>query len=172
MTEIFKAVKGFDGMYLVSNLGNVKSIERTCKTQRGTRIVPEKLLSPCKDSSGYLYVPLSINGKHKNCLIHRLVLETFKPDAEGKKQVNHKDGNKLNNCLDNLEWCTAKENICHKYEVLNYKAHNRRKVMCIETGAMFESVSDAEKSTGKTGINHHLNGNRKVFDKHHWKYIE
>lgn len=170
--EMWKPIKNYEGLYEISNFGNVKSLERICKTEKGTRIVPEKMLSASKDSSGYLYVPLSVNGTHKNYFVHRLVLEAFESNTERKKQVNHKNGNKLNNCLDNLEWCTAKENINHKYKVLNYKAHNRKKVICLETNEIFESLAEAEKSKKLTGISKCLKGKRETFAGYHWEYLK
>lgn len=109
--EIFKEIKGFEGKYLVSNYGNVKSV---CK-YRGTseRILKQYL--HCK--TGYLFVCLSKGfdsekrkTTYKNYDVHRLVAETFLDNADGLPYVNHKDENKQNNAVDNLEWCTAKYN--------------------------------------------------------------
>lgn len=106
--EIWRSVIGFDGSYEVSNLGNVRSLNynRTKKI---------KLLKPSGNTDGYLRVKLCKEGKTKMCSIHRLVAQAFLENPEVKEQVNHRDGVKTNNCVDNLEWCTCSENITHAY---------------------------------------------------------
>lgn len=91
--------------YLVSNLGRVKSLKNG----------KEKILSPFKASNGYLRVSLSIDGKQKNFAVHRLVAMAFIPNPKNKSQVNHIDGDKLNNCVENLEWVSSKENMRHAF---------------------------------------------------------
>ena len=103
MEEIFKDVHGYEGRYKVSNLGNVISVN-----YQNTGI--PKMLTPIKHHGGYLIVHL---GANKIRMIHTLVAESFLPNDDGKKFVNHIDGNKHNNRLDNLEWVTTKENINH-----------------------------------------------------------
>ena len=101
--EQWKVVKGFEN-YLVSSLGNVKTINGKLK----------KVVYDSKNDYGY--VELWKNNKVKKFRIHRLVAETFIPNTLGKEQVNHIDGDKKNNCVSNLEWVTPKENIRHAIE--------------------------------------------------------
>ena len=101
--EQWKDVKGFEN-YLVSSLGNVKTINGKLK----------KVVYDSKNDYGY--VELWKNNKGKKFRIHRLVAETFIPNTLGKEQVNHIDGDKKNNCISNLEWVTPKENIRHAIE--------------------------------------------------------
>lgn len=110
MKEIFKDIPDYEGLYQISNYANVKSL----KVGSGTRGVLEKILKPSKNETGYLNIGLHKNKKQKTFKVHRLLMFAFKPDEyfEGA-QVNHIDGNKLNNSLDNLEWCTPKENTQH-----------------------------------------------------------
>ena len=105
--ESWKKIDNYDN-YMISNLGNIKNIKRN------------KLLSPSKNTWGYLGVMLHKNGNVKRYQIHRLVANAFIPNIENKKEVNHKDGNKLNNHVDNLEWVTRSENILHSYKIRIY----------------------------------------------------
>lgn len=101
--EIFTDIYGYEGLYEVSNLGRIRSLN-----YKGTG--QEKILSPGFDKDGYLYVCLCKNGEKKRYFIHRLVAQAFLPNPNNYSQVNHKDENKLNNNVDNLEWCTAQYN--------------------------------------------------------------
>ena len=97
--EIWKDIKGYEGKYQVSNLGNVKSLKR------------DKVMSPIVRRHGYFGVQLyDGKGKQKTYSIHRLVAQTFIDNPNNYAEVNHKDENKTNNCVDNLEWCTHKQN--------------------------------------------------------------
>ena len=100
MDEIWHDIEGYKGLYQVSNKGNVKSL----------KLEKELILRPGIDRYGYYYIGLYNDGVRKAFRLHRLVAEAFIPNPENKPQVNHKDENKLNNCVNNLEWATAKEN--------------------------------------------------------------
>ncbi len=113
MTEIWKDVVGYEGLYEVSSLGRVKSLPKMA----GVRWQPEKQSSIFTDKHGYCKVNLYKNNTHKQCYVHILVATTFLSNVENKPQVNHIDGNKSNNSIENLEWCTAKENVLHAYSI-------------------------------------------------------
>lgn len=120
MNEIWKDIPGYVGTYQISNLGRVRSIPRTIIDKNGTeKNLPGKILSVAKYSNGYCFVGLANDGITKQQMIHRLVLLAFV--ASSDLEVNHKDGNKSNNALDNLEYVTHSENICHSYQRLNRK---------------------------------------------------
>lgn len=109
--EEWKDIAGFEGLYQVSNLGRIKSLKRKIRANTcGKRIMPERILTACVAGNGYFLVVLCKEGKHYNKMIHRLVAETFLPNPHKLKEVNHKDENKLNNNLSNLEWCDRKYN--------------------------------------------------------------
>lgn len=127
MNEIWHPCAGFETHYEVSNLGNVRSIERYANNahNNGLRKIQSKLLKPCKSSSGYLIVSFCIDNIKSTQNVHRLVARAFIQNESNKPQVNHKDGNKLNNKAENLEWVTASENGLHSYRVLGNVAKNK-----------------------------------------------
>lgn len=162
MEEIWKDIEGYNGKYQVSNLGRVKSLKGS-----------EKILKPRVSNTGYKYVNLCIQGKSKTLKIHRLVAQAFLPNPEGLPQVNHKDEDKLNNNVDNLEWCTREYNC-------NYGTRNKRiastggiKVICIETGIAYDSILEAKRCTGinNTDIAEVCKGIRKTAGGFHWRYM-
>lgn len=117
MQEIWKDIEGYEGLYQVSNLGNIKSLKR--KTWNGYIFVQKEdlILKPGLNAKKYLYVSLSKDNKTHTYRVHRLVAQTFIPNPENKPQVNHIDGNKSNNNVDNLEWCTNSENQIHAFKL-------------------------------------------------------
>lgn len=112
MQEVWKDVVGYEGLYKVSNLGNVLSIPR-----QGTHSKKEYLLKKTKTKKGYLNVTLVKKCKYFRTGIHRLVAQAFISNPENKLQVNHIDGNKENNCINNLEWVTNEENMQHSWKI-------------------------------------------------------
>ena len=101
MKEIWKDIKGYEGIYQVSNFGRIKSS------------YTKRILKGGKNKAGYLLVGLYKQGVLSRKSIHRLVAEAFIPNPDNKPEVNHIDENKTNNMVSNLEWMTAKENINH-----------------------------------------------------------
>ncbi len=115
MKEEWRDIKGYEGKYQVSNLGNVRSMNYHRKEGCVRLLIPNE-----SNENGYPYVILAKEkGKYKSLKIHRLVAEAFIPNPQNKPVVNHKDGNKKNNCVSNLEWMTILENNLHAYHVLN-----------------------------------------------------
>ena len=101
MEEIWRPINGYQGLYGVSDQGRVRSL----------KFGKERILKPRRTPQGYLLVCLCKNGEIKQCLVHRLVSQTFIPNPDNLPQVNHKDENKENNSVQNLEWCDGKYNI-------------------------------------------------------------
>ena len=110
MQEIWKDIDGFGGCYQVSNLGRVKSLDRNVKGNKSNYIRIGKILSPKTHRNGYLCVVLCKDRIGKMYYIHRLVAQAFIPNPDRLPQVNHKDENKTNNNVENLEWCSAEYN--------------------------------------------------------------
>jgi hypothetical protein len=125
--EIWHPCAGFETHYEVSNLGNVRSVERMVNNRlnTGLRKSPQRLLKAGKSKSGYLIVSFCVDGEKSNHTVHRLVARAFISNESNKPQVNHKDGNKHNNHVENLEWVTVSENGLHAYRVLGIKAWNK-----------------------------------------------
>jgi hypothetical protein len=142
-------IKGYEGLYEISRFGIVRSIERVVpdgenrsKTIHGKEIA----IIPDKNKSGYCYVHLFKDGKEKNCLLHRLVAETFIPNPDNKPEVNHIDGNKYNNQVSNLEWVSSEENKQHAWEnKLCNAEHRKTKIKCIQNGVVYNSVVECAK---------------------------
>ena len=111
--EVWKEIKGYNNVYLVSNLGNVKSNDHFCKGKFGIVEKKGRILKLQKSKKGYLQVSLSFNGKRFHTGAHRLVALSFIENLENKLQVNHINGIKQDNRVENLEWCTNQENQMH-----------------------------------------------------------
>ena len=121
MTEIWKHIEGYEGHYMVSNLGRVKSLDREVnwnfKGVNYKRKIKGRILKQCDDGKGYCRVTLAINSNHINYSVHELVLESFKSKRKEGYQCNHIDGNKTNNNISNLEWVTPSENTLHAHRI-------------------------------------------------------
>lgn len=125
--ELWKEIEGFEGNYLVSNKGRIFRRARTYINPQGVNCeVEAKELTPTKNGRGYLHVKIRYNGKRHTLLVHRLVASAFVPNPEDKPQVNHLDGDKTNNTVNNLIWVTARENIIHAWET-GLRPHNYSK---------------------------------------------
>ena len=114
MKEIWKDIENFEGYYQVSNLGNVRSLDRIIEKKNHKQKVRGKIMKQAIKSNGYKFIGLR-KPRNKKIFkhVHRLVASAFIENLENKKTVNHIDCNKLNNNVNNLEWCTQKENIAH-----------------------------------------------------------
>lgn len=116
MKEIWKNIEGYEELYRISNLGEVKILKRKVKSRFGYRMIKEKIKKPFMDK-GYLRIELIKNKKGKKYFIHRLVAQAFISNPKNKKEINHIDGIKNNNKVNNLEWCTRSENALHSYKL-------------------------------------------------------
>ena len=128
--EIWKPIEGYEGLYEVSSLGNVRSLgngNSTCSLRKRT-----KVLYQGKHRLGYKNVSLCKNSKPKMHYVHRLVATAFIPNPNNLPEVNHKDEDKTNNCVENLEWCTREYNI--NYGVRTEKQIQHPNSMCGRIG--------------------------------------
>ena len=162
MKEIWKNISGYDGLYQISNFGRIKNSKGNIKISQ-------------KQNSGYLIVHLYKDGKRKALLVHRIVAETFLTNSNHKKEVNHINGDKNNNRVDNLEWVTPKENQRHSRKILlRVCGEKPKKIKCTETGEYFFSIGDAalHKNISHSCISRALSGDRgiKTAGGYHWEY--
>lgn len=122
--EIWKEIERYDGAYMISNLGRIKSMSRLSKQNHK---LPEKILSPSHNNSGYCDISLQYEGKRYHEKIHRLVAKAFVPNPRHLNEVDHIDGNKDNNRWENLRWCTHSENHLNPILVKRMREKNRGK---------------------------------------------
>lgn len=129
--ELWKDIKGYEGLYKVSNLGRVKRLQKTVRNNiyGGVRIVTEKILSPTDNGHGYKIIGLRKDGSRKNHYVHRLVASAFIDNPHEFHYVNHLDRDRANNVVVNLEWCEQEENVRYSSEMMkkpkaNCKATN------------------------------------------------
>lgn len=165
--EEWKPVVGYEGLYEVSSYGKVRSLNfrRTKKCSELAQF----------NSGGYKMVHLTKNGIMASPKVHRLVAQAFIPNPENKPEVNHENGDKTKNTVDNLSWVTRGENQQHKYQILKISPNrpNRRPVRCKETGAVYDSVRAASRAMKTT----HGSIRRAIqmgirCKSYHWEYID
>lgn len=120
MEEVWKEIEGYEGIYKVSNLGRVKSLERFINDKGGLHKIKPKFLTLSKRKDGYVAVRLSKNGVYKSVKVHRLVASAFIPNPDNKPQIDHIDTNRENNCVENLRWVTPSENCRNPLSLKNY----------------------------------------------------
>lgn len=182
MTEEWRPVKGYEGLYEVSNTGQVKSLFRY-----------RKVLKPNIMKRGYCSVELFKGSNSKRLLIHRLVAEAFIPNDSNLPQINHIDENPMNNTVDNLEWCTAKYNMNYgigaktRHLRIDYSTENRKRiarengmkrakpVSQYKDGLKVNTYRSAKEASSKTGIDpSHIcdvtRGKRKTAGGYCWEY--
>jgi len=175
--EEWKDIKGYEGLYQISNLGNVKSLSRKVKHYMGgEKKCNEKILSPDINHHGYCRVTLFNKNKRRRIAVHRLVAEAFVENPNGYPEINHKDENPLNNTCSNLEWCTKGYNI--NYGTRNERASSHLRKPVLQFGkdgsfiARYISCAEAGKQNNVQwrDISAVCLGKRKHAGGYRWKY--
>ena len=168
MQEIWKEIKGYEGYFEVSNLGNFRSKDRIVKYKKdGIRNYPGKPLLTETILEGYQRIVLMKDAIKKRYMCHRLVAETFIPNPDNKPFINHINGNRSDNRVENLEWCTQSENERHSITILGKTMKGKtfpKKIKCIETGIEYNSMNEliCKTKTGCiVGLKKAINAHRK-----------
>lgn len=178
MQERWRDVPEYEGLYAVSQLGRVRSLPRyKVNGISGVLLMKGRVLAPVTTREGYSRVCLMKNGKRKNFAIHRLVALAFLPNPENKPTVNHIDGNKLNNRLNNLEWATYSENEQHSYAVLSKQSHKAIPIKQLTLDGQLIKVWDSALQAAKAlglhdpNINKCCKGIRNQCGGFKWEYL-
>lgn len=181
MEEIWKPIKGYEGIYEVSSYGRVRSLDRYVCRGNGTQpvLIRGNMKHPHLHC-GYLYVGLNKDGKKKSCFVHRLVAEAFIPNPHNYPFINHKDEVRQNNHYENLEWCTKLYNNTYgsrKGKVMNASQMRRVIQMDMEGNfiAEYPAVKKAAKAVGirfPEAITMCCSGKNKSAYGYKWKYAD
>ena len=173
---VWKDIKDYEGLYQVSNLGRVKSLERTIALKSGSkRTVRERILKPKTERKGYLRVQLyNGSGKVKDCYVHRLVCEASHENPQNKSEVNHINEDKSDNRACNLEWVTRKENNNHGTRTARTSKTIGQYTKDGELVKVWQSAMEVQKQFGfaHSNICNVAKGKAKTSYGYVWKYIE
>ena len=182
MEEIWKDIKGYEGLYKVSNLGRIKSLERKVWNRFQYVIKKERILEPRYNGKGYVTYALFKTGKRKEFKGHWLVLSNFVENIENKPQINHINGKKDDNRVSNLEWCTNSENqkhaIANGLRILKYGRDNPCSIKVLQYDLQgnfikeWDSIADAHRALRASHITDCCKGKRNYSKGYIWKYKE
>lgn len=177
MAEIWKDIKGYEGLYQVSSLGNIRSLNYNNQNR-------VQILKTAKQKNGYLVVGLSKNGNTKCARVHRLVAKEFIDNPYGKESVNHINGNKADNRVENLEWCTQTENMQHAKRTGLWKIEGKdnyksKKIIQMDLNGKiiksFDCIREAGRFLGRENkasqIMEVCKGKRNTAYGYKWRYI-
>ena len=174
--ERWKDIPGYEGLYQASNYGQIRSVDNIQHVLWHGKIVEKhkhgRLIKQGKHRGGYKVVWLSKHGTVKAHTVHRLIANTFIQNPNNLPEVNHIDGNKENNKIDNLEWVNRTENLLHAYKKLNRSNGNEKRIVCVETGMTYKSIRQAanDYSISSSAIQEVLRGRNKTAKGKHWEY--
>lgn len=172
--EIWKDIPDYEGLYQVSNLGRIK---RILFLNYNSRKRKEKILKKVIDKDGYYKVSLSKNNKVKNYFVHRLVAKAFILNPNNCPIINHKDENKKNNCVNNLEWCTIKYNTNYNGATFKRGLKKRKPILQIKNNIVIKKWDSATTASKELNISRSsiclcLIKRRHTAGGYNWKYDE
>lgn len=179
--EEWRDIPGYENLYQISTMGRVKSIERKAKNRNGYRTVSERILKPFKNRYGYFSVKLCKEIEKKTIQVHKIVCDVFLPNPLNLPQVNHRNEDKSDNRLENLEWCDAKYNVNYgtRTERVSKKlkgvfnTKNSKAVKCLETGKIYPSLMEIQRNLGfhNSHISKCCNNKLNSAYGYHWQYV-
>lgn len=175
--ETWKPLDDFEGLYEVSNLGNVRSVDHQVRCNSGVKTVRGRILKPCDRGNSYPFVTCRKNGKQYNVSVHRAVAIAFIPNPFGLPEVNHKDCDTFNSHADNLEWCDRTYNNTYNGRAKAAAKKRWKEVQQIRNGEVvgnWESLTKAGEMTGFAigNISACCAGKRKKAYGYEWRYRE
>lgn len=176
MDEVWKDIPGYEGLYQVSNMGEVKSLARVIERRGNTPMrLQERILRRRINRKGYAIVALCKESEMWNRTVHRIVAQTFIPNPNNLPEINHINGVKTDNRMVNLEWVTTKANVKHSIEVLGNKRDiPKYAVRCVDTGVLYPSAKDAAVAVQgiAKAIRNVCAGGQKSHCGLHWEYVK
>ena len=176
--EEWRDIIGYEGIYQASNRGRIKRVEhwknQTIKQspeKYTRRPLTEKIMK--QNGDPYLRVCLSKNKESKTMSVHRLIAQSFIPNPNNYPEINHIDCDPKNNRVENLEWCDRKHNINHADRTAKAARSCEKKIICKETGIIYESITKAARATGlqKSKISNVCHGKRNTTGGMHWQFV-
>lgn len=182
MQKEWEPIISYEGLYEINGIGECKSLGKSWKIKEGHVVNAKTRILKGGRNNKYVVYTLYKNRIGVRFFAHRLVASAFIPNPDNKKFVNHKNGNRSDNRIDNLEWCTSSENELHSYRVLG-KTHSTtwkenfpkkmRKVMCINTNKIFNSITEAAEimHLHRRCVNRVAAGERKHTQGYNFKFI-
>lgn len=180
----WKDIVGYENEYQINQFGEIRTLKDSPKLKKYDVLKPQ-----ISKRNGYIYQMLYKNGKEKLLRVHRLVAMAFLPNPNNLPQVNHKDGNKQNNSVDNLEWCAQSDNMKHAYKnglqipsenqrkaIINTNKLKQKKVCQIKDGEIintFSGISEASRQTkiSISCISRCCNLKRKSTNGYEWRFL-
>lgn len=172
MKEIFKDIEGYENLYQISDQGKVKALGNG-----GSNASKERILKPAKEKNGYMFVKLCKQGKQKNYYVHRLVASAFIENPNNHPEINHRDEDKTNNTITNLEWCTHFYNVNYGTRTERAKDKQKivkgKKILCVTTNTIYNSIKEASQilNMSSSSICHCCKGKNKSCGGLKWKYV-
>lgn len=176
MAEVWKDIQGYEGLYQVSDRGEVKSLPRTIERRGNSPMrLRERILRPRINRKGYATVGLCKECEMWNRTVHRIVAQAFIPNPNNLPEINHINGIKTDNRVENLEWVTTKDNVKHSIEVLGNKRDiPKYAVRCVDTGILYPSAQEAAEAVqgGARAIRNVCAGGKKHHRGLRWEYVK